>query len=44
MKLKESDPAEKIQCTAPGRNEDKRRGTSNSGWCYKLEEDFAEVR
>jgi hypothetical protein len=44
MKLDESDLAEKVLCTTPGTNEDRRRGTPNSGWCCKLEEDFAEVR
>ena len=43
-KLEESDPAEKVLCTTPGRNEDRRRGAPNSGWGYKLEEDFEQVR
>jgi len=44
MKLEESDPAEKVLCTTPRRNEDGRRGTPNSEWCYKLEKDFAKIR
>ena len=44
MKLEESDVAKEVLCTTSGRNDDRRKGTSNSGWCYKLEEDFAQVR
>jgi hypothetical protein len=43
MRMEDSYPAEKVFCTKPGGNADRRRGRPKLRWCNELEEDFAQV-
>ena len=41
MRITEGDPANKVFCTKPGRNGDRRGGRPQLRWCNELEEDIA---